>query len=68
MIPWQRQSREVFNGDNLLKYLDTFPEQRLLPKVVDHPEEEDDSDGDEEELEDRVHPSSITTNLVAGEG
>jgi len=68
MILCQKQRREVFNGDNVLKYLDTFPEQRLLPKVVDHPEEEDDSDGDEEKFEDWVHPSSITTNLVAGEG
>ena len=32
--------------------------------MIDHPEEEDDSDGDEEEFEDRMHPSSFTANLV----
>ena len=31
--------------------------------MVDHPEEKDDSDGDEEELKDRMHSSSFTTNL-----
>ena len=31
--------------------------------MVDHPEENDDSDGDEEELKDRMHTSSFTSNL-----
>ena len=31
--------------------------------MVDHPEEKDDSDGDEEELKDRMHSSSFTSNL-----
>jgi len=32
--------------------------------MVNHPEEKDDSDGDEEELKDRMHTSSFTSNLV----
>ena len=31
--------------------------------MVDHPEENDDSDGDEEELKDRMYSSSFTSNL-----
>ena len=31
--------------------------------MVDHPEEKEDSDGDEEELKDRMHSSSFTSNL-----
>ena len=31
--------------------------------MIDHPEKKDDSDGDEEELKDRMHSSSFTSNL-----
>ena len=43
---------------------DTFPKQGLLAQMIDHPEKKDDSDGDKEEFEHRVHSSSLTTNLV----
>ena len=46
-----------------LFWSDTFSKQSLLAEMVDHPEEKDDSDGDEEELKDRMHSSSFTSNL-----
>ena len=57
MIHRQRSSQ-------FIQCSDTLPKQCLLAKMVDHPEEEDDSDGDEEEFEHRVHSSSFTANLV----